>query len=171
MTGLSGSGKTTITKRAVQSLRDKTFRADFLDGDQLRKTICQDLDFSRAGRIDSVIRAAQVAKLLEFHEVYVIISAINPYKTARDFIRKTYGAHIVWIKCSLEAAEERDPKGLYRRARLPSSDRLHIPDFTGISDPYEEPTNADLILDTEELTETEASTKLVDYMMDHIWCP
>ncbi len=143
-TGLSGSGKTTTARCVEAILRERGVRTELLDGDELRETICRGLGFAREDRLENIRRIAYVAKLLSRNGVTVLVSAITPYREMRDYVR----AHVpgyteIYVRCPLEECEKRDVKGLYAKAR-----RGEIAAFTGISDPYEEPTDADVVIDT-----------------------
>lgn len=147
MTGLSGAGKTTLALGLKKKL-DMAGRASFiLDGDQLRKGINNDLNFSRESRRENVRRIAHIAKLFSDAGFIPIIAAISPYKDDRDSARiilTGYRFMEVYIKCSLSECERRDPKGLYKKVKENA-----IPNFTGISDIFEAPANADILIDTE----------------------
>jgi len=160
LTGLSGSGKTTICC-GVNELASghAARRAVALDGDQLRRGLCSDLGFTAEDRRENVRRTAHVAALLADTGFAVIAALISPYRVDRDDARAIIGAdrfRLVWVRAPLDVCEARDPKGLYRRARAGE-----IPRFTGISDPYEEPENADLVVNTAELSPGES--------VDHVW--
>jgi adenylylsulfate kinase len=140
LTGLSGSGKTTIANGAVQELQKLGVRCELLDGDKCRQTICSGLGFSQADREENVRRIAFVARLLAQHDVVVVVAAISPYRNVRDAYRnETEGYFEVYIDAPLQICETRDPKGLYKKARAGE-----IEGFTGIDAPYEPPLSPDL---------------------------
>ena len=163
MTGLSGSGKSTIAKEVERKLFSKDFNVFILDGDNLRMGLNRGLSFSPEDRTENIRRTAEVAKLFTDAGFIVIVSLISPYrserKKARD-IRPEYFREI-YVKSSLEECIKRDVKGLYAKAI-----RSEIKDFTGISSPYEEPLSPDLTLDT-ELEEIEESVlKLESFIIE-----
>lgn len=147
MTGLSGAGKTTLAKGLLNLYNSNDISATILDGDNLRNGINSDLGFEKKDRVENIRRVTEIAKLFSLADVIPIISLISPYLTERENVRKQF-EHFhfleVYIKCSIEKCEERDPKGLYRKVRL-----NQISNFTGISDIYEPPINPDIVIDTE----------------------
>ena len=145
MTGLSGSGKSTIAHRLERDLLLGGHRVFVLDGDTLRHGLNHDLGFSEADRRENLRRAAEVVKVMVEAGLIVIASFISPFRAERQMVREILGASFreVYVEASLAACEERDPKGLYKRARAGQ-----IPQFTGISSPYEPPENPDVRLDT-----------------------
>ncbi|RLF34906.1 MAG: adenylyl-sulfate kinase [Thermoplasmata archaeon] len=162
-TGLPGSGKTSIAKLVLDELRSRGFRVELLDGDWVRKTINPDAGFTREERRRHLIRVAWIARLLARNGVVVLCSFISPYKDVRSEIRRIVEEDApfieVYAKCSLEECIRRDPKGLYKRALTGE-----IKNFTGISDPYEEPESPDIILDTEHLSVSECVSKVIEYL-------
>lgn len=145
MTGLSGSGKSTIAHRLERELLLGGHRVYVLDGDTLRHGLNHDLGFSEADRRENLRRAAEVAKVMTEAGLIVIASFISPFRAERQMVRDIVGANFreVYVEASLETCEQRDPKGLYKRARSGQ-----IPQFTGISSPYEAPEKPDVRLDT-----------------------
>ncbi|MGD0968304.1 MAG: adenylyl-sulfate kinase [Candidatus Aquilonibacter sp.] len=157
LTGLSGAGKTTISRLLAQKLEARGYRVDELDGDEIRKVLSKGLGFSREHRDANVARIAFVASLLVRHGAAVISGAISPYAQARDDARKRIGDFIeVYVRCALPELIRRDPKGLYMRAM--SGELKH---FTGVSDPYEEPQNPEVVVDTEVETVEESVAKIL----------
>lgn len=147
LTGLSGSGKSTIAKALESKLFERGHFIYRLDGDNLRSGLNKDLGFSAADRSENIRRVAEVAALLNDSGVSVICSFISPFENDRSVARGIIGKENfleIYIKASIQTCEMRDPHGLYERAR-----RGEIPEFTGISSPYEEPKEPSLILDTE----------------------
>ncbi|TBL80431.1 adenylyl-sulfate kinase [Paenibacillus thalictri] len=143
-TGLSGSGKTTTAQHLYKLLKAEGRSVELLDGDELRTAICRGLGFSREDRLENIRRIAYVANLLSKHGVTVLVSAITPYREMREYLRKHVAGYVeIYVKCPLSVCEARDVKGLYAKAR-----RQEIRMFTGISDSYEEPEQADIVIDT-----------------------
>lgn len=149
-TGLPGSGKTTVASRVVEELRKIGHRVELLDGDWVRKTINPDAGFTREQRRTHLLRVAWIARLLARNGVVVLCSFVSPYRDVRAEVRRIIEEEVpfieVYTKCSLKECVRRDPKGLYKKAL-----RGEIENFTGINDPYEEPENPELTLDTERL--------------------
>jgi adenylylsulfate kinase len=144
-TGLSGSGKTTTAMHVAAKLRQQGLRVEMLDGDELRETVCKGLGFTREDRIENVKRIAFVSKLLARNGVIVLVSAITPYQEMRDYVRMEVTGYVeIYVKCQLDVCEQRDVKGLYAKAR-----RGEINRFTGISDPYDEPLQPDITINTQ----------------------
>jgi len=157
LTGLSGAGKTTLSHRLALELEARGHRVDQLDGDEIRKILSKGLGYSREHRDANVARIAFVASLLVRHGAAVISGAISPYAQAREDARRRIGDFVeVYVRCSLAELARRDPKGLYLRAM--SGELKH---FTGVSDPYEEPQNPDVIVDTEFETVEESVAKIL----------
>lgn len=157
LTGLSGAGKTTIAQALEPVLRARGLNVERLDGDVVRGSLTRDLGFSREDREENIRRVTFVAKLLTRNNVACIISFISPYRASRAHAREEIGRFIeVFVRCSLEQCEKRDVKGLYQKAR-----RGEIEQFTGISDPYEEPEHPEITVDTETMTKEEAATHIV----------
>ena len=147
-TGLSASGKSTIAHFLEKELFDRGIRAYVLDGDNIRHGLCGDLGFSREDRRENLRRIAEVCRLMVDAGLIVLAAFVSPYQKDRQYVRKRIGEKDffeVYVKCSPETCEKRDPKGLYRKAR-----EGKIQGFTGVNAPYEEPENPDLVLNTEE---------------------
>jgi adenylyl-sulfate kinase len=156
MTGLSGAGKTTLARAVEKKLKTKGYKVEIIDGDEYREGLCNDLGFSKEDRNTNIRRLGFVGKVLSRNNVVTIMSAINPYKELRKELEETCGAKTVFIKCPVEKCIDRDVKGLYAKALSGE-----IKNFTGISDPYEEPVYADLVIATHELS-LEASVDLLE---------
>jgi len=147
LTGLPGSGKTTIARELEPELRKRGWPVEVLDGDEIRQNLSKGLGFSREDRETHLKRVTYVAKLLSRNGVAVIAAFISPYRNIREYARKETTNFVeVFVKCSIEACAKRDPKGLYKKA---SSGQ--IKDLTGPQDLYEEPLQPDLLVDTETL--------------------
>ncbi|MBC7350625.1 MAG: adenylyl-sulfate kinase [Candidatus Aminicenantes bacterium] len=159
-TGLPCSGKSAIADRVAEILRSHNLKVERLDGDVVRKSLCRDLGFSKKDRDENIRRVAFVAKLLTRNGVAVLTSFISPYREIRAEARREIGEFIeVYVKCPLEVCMSRDVKGMYQKAI-----RGEIKEFTGISDPYEEPLNPELMLETDRETLEESARKVVDYL-------
>lgn len=145
LTGLPGSGKSTLANLAAAKLRRRGYRVEILDGVEVRTHLSKDLGFSKADRDANIRRIGYVCKLLSRNGVIAITAAISPYREIRDEVRRQHQRFVeVYVKCSLENLVERDIKGLYAKAL-----RGEIPFFTGVSDPYEEPLNPELVVETD----------------------
>ncbi len=163
-TGLSGSGKSTIAKQIQKRLFDKGYQSFVLDGDNIRKGLNRDLGFSPDDRSENIRRVAEVAALFAQSGVIVISSFISPYREDRRRARAIAPDyfHNVYIKASLKTCETRDTKGLYKQARAGK-----ISEFTGVSAPYEEPENPDIVLDTETTSVAGCVDALMKYVDHH----
>ncbi len=149
-TGLSGAGKSTVANALEQALVGIGAHTYLLDGDNVRHGLCADLGFSEADRTENLRRVGAVSALMVDAGLIVLSAFISPLRSQRDAVRAALpaGKFIeIYVATSLEVCEQRDVKGLYQKAR-----RGEIPHFTGISDPYEAPLNADLVLDTHAFT-------------------
>ena len=163
-TGLSGSGKTTLSLTLERKLHLNNFQTYVLDGDNLRGGLTSDLAFSPEDRAENIRRAGEVAALFADSGQIVITAFISPYRADREMARTMHPAnfHEVFIKSGLEVCEQRDPKGLYKKARAGE-----IPDFTSISAPYEEPENPELVVDTATLSVEESVDLVLTYIADN----
>ncbi len=162
-TGLSGAGKTTISEIVERELRKRIGEVEVLDGDIVRTNLSKGLGFSREDRDTNVLRIGFVANLLTRNGVAVIVSAISPYKEARDTVRRDIGDDFieVFVNAPLEVCAERDVKGLYKKAFSGE-----IPTFTGVSDPYEPPAAPELALRTDEEEPEESARKVIAKLED-----
>jgi adenylyl-sulfate kinase len=159
-TGLSGSGKTAIAKRVAEQLRDRGLKVERLDGDIVRQSLTRDLGFSKEDRDKNIERVTFVAKLLTRNGVAVLCSFISPYRERRAKSRQEIGEFIeVYVECPVTVCAERDVKGLYAQAFAGE-----IENFTGVSDPYEEPENPEIICRTAQETPEESTAKVVAYL-------
>ena len=166
-TGLSGSGKTTISELVERELRDRERPVEVLDGDIVRTNLSKGLSFSRDDRNVNVLRIGFVANLLTRNGVGVIVSAISPYKEARDQVRRRIVDFVeVFVDAPLEVCAERDVKGLYKKAFAGE-----IEQFTGVSDPYEPPNAPDLILKTDEEAPEESAQRVIEKLefFGYLW--
>jgi adenylylsulfate kinase len=168
-TGLSGAGKTTITRSLSRTLRERGVPIEILDGDVIRANLSPDLGFDRKSRDWNIRRIAFVAKLLARNGVGVLVAAISPYREERESARETVGAERfieVFVDCPLEVCIERDVKGLYAKALAGE-----IQHFTGISDPYEPPPAPQLVLATNPETPEESAARVLAYLEKEGWLP
>jgi adenylylsulfate kinase len=157
-TGLSGAGKTTVAEIVEKELRERGRRVEVLDGDIVRTNLSKGLTFSREDRNTNVLRIGFVANLLTRNGVGVIVSAISPFKEARDQVRRRIIDFVeVFVDAPLEVCAERDVKGLYKKAFSGE-----IPQFTGVSDPYEAPNAPDLVLKTAEEEPHESAQRVIE---------
>jgi adenylylsulfate kinase len=166
-TGLSGSGKTTISEIVEHELRERERQVEVLDGDIVRTNLSKGLSFSREDRNINVLRIGFVANLLTRNGVGVVVSAISPYKEARDQVRRRIVDFVeVFVDAPLEVCAERDVKGLYKKAFSGE-----IEQFTGVSDPYEPPNAPDLVLKTEVETPEESARKVIEKLefFGYLW--
>lgn len=145
LTGLPGSGKTTIARGLEKELKVRDLKVEVFDGDEVRKNLSKGLGFSKEDRDTHNKRVIYVCKLLTRNGVNAIVSLISPYRSTRAYAREQLPKFVeVYLKCSLEECIRRDPKGLYKKALAGE-----INNMTGIQDPYEEPLNPEVVLDTE----------------------
>lgn len=162
LTGLSGSGKSTVAENLAKKLKESNpdFPLEVIDGDEIRKHVCKDLGFTREDRLINVERIAYIAGVISKHGILTIVPVIAPYKEAREKARSlSENFAEVYIKASIETVKDRDVKGLYEKAI-----KGEIKNFTGISDPYDEPENPELVLNTEEENIEESISKLIDFL-------
>lgn len=161
LTGLSGSGKSTIANEVSRRLFERGLQTYILDGDNIRQGLNSDLDFSPKGRSENIRRVGEVAALFADAGMLCLTAFISPYKADRHRARVAAGEnfHHIYIKSDVETCAKRDPKGLYAKAKAGE-----IKDFTGISAPFEEPLTPDLVLDTRVLSIEESVAKLMEYV-------
>jgi adenylyl-sulfate kinase len=167
-TGLSGAGKTTISEIVAEELRARGSKLEILDGDVVRENLSKGLGFSKEDRDTNIRRIAFVADLLSRNGVPVITAAISPYRELRREARTLMEDRFieVFVKASVETCAERDVKGLYKKAFAGE-----IKEFTGVSDPYEEPEHAELTLDTEHQSPDESAQEILDYLEERDLLP
>lgn len=156
-TGLPSSGKSAVADRLDEILKERGYRAERLDGDIVRKELTRDLGFSKGDRFENIRRVTFVAKLLTRNDVCVLTSFISPYREMREHARREIGSFLeVYAKCPLEVCIRRDVRGMYKLAL-----EGKIKNFTGVSDPYEEPLNPDLVLETDKETLDQSVAKVL----------
>ncbi len=169
-TGLSGSGKSTLANELDWRLMERGVNSYVLDGDNIRHGLNGDLGFSPADRSENIRRIGEVARLFLDAGTIVLTAFISPYRADRDRVRDLMERDSdfleVYVKTPLEVCEERDPKGLYRRARAGE-----IPDFTGVSAPYEAPTAPEITLDTTHDDVSTCVDALIDALVDRGYIP
>ncbi|MSR63781.1 MAG: adenylyl-sulfate kinase [Planctomycetes bacterium] len=160
-TGLSGSGKSTLATYLTPKLKELGKRVEILDGDEVRENLSKGLGFSKEDRDTNIRRIGFVANLLARNGVVAITAAISPYKDIRNEVRsKALAAFVeVYVHCPIDVLEERDTKGLYKKAKAGI-----IKNFTGISDPYEAPENPEVTVDTSKETIEESAEKILSYL-------
>jgi len=160
-TGLSGSGKSTVASAVERELHKQGIKTFILDGDNVRAGLNSDLDFSAASREENIRRIAHVSALMKDAGLVVLSAFVSPYQKDRDFVRDCAQVDFseIFISTPLEVCEQRDVKGLYAKARAGE-----ISNFTGISAPFEEPTNPELDVPTHEMSIEEATAMVVDYI-------
>ena len=162
LTGLSGSGKSTLANLLEKALWERGVRAYVLDGDNVRHGLNKDLGFSPEDRTENIRRIGEVAALFTDAGVVNITAFISPYRADRDQVRQMMkdGDFIeVFVDCQLDECERRDPKGLYKKARAGE-----IPEFTGISAPYEAPDKPELSIDTTSQTPEQSLAAILDFL-------
>ena len=156
--GRSGAGKTTLAMRLRDGLADRKIPVVYLDGDEMRSTLCSDLGYKPEARLENHRRIAEMARMLAAQELNVVVSTMAPEHQQRDLVSKILQEKLMWfyIHAPLDICMQRDPKGLYRKARAGQ-----IPDFTGIDSPYEAPLSPELSIDTENQSIEDAAMGLL----------
>lgn len=161
-TGLSGAGKSTLSEAVARYLRQYGRNVEILDGDEVRTHLSKGLGFSREDRDTNIKRIAFVCGLLTRNGVICISAAISPYREAREWAREHIGNFVeVYVKCPLDVCRQRDVKGLYKLV-----DEGKIKNFTGVDDPYEEPTQPELIIETANETLEESVQRLFSKLVE-----
>jgi adenylylsulfate kinase len=156
-TGLSGAGKSTLANLVAAELRNRGRRVEVLDGDEVRTNLSKGLGFSKEDRDTNIRRIGYVCNLLARNGVIAISAAISPYREVRDEVRRLHNSFFeVFVKCPIETLVERDVKGLYKKAL-----KGEIANFTGVSDPYEDPLNPELVVETHRETREESLQRLI----------
>lgn len=165
-TGLSGSGKTTLSDSLEEELFKRGYKTYILDGDKIRDGLCRDLGFSEEDRTENIRRVGEVAKLMLDSGLIVLSAFISPFAKDREVVRETIGAENlvrIFVDCPLEVCEQRDVKGLYKRARSGE-----IKKFTGISSPFEIPEESELVLKTAEHSIEELIGTILEFILPKI---
>jgi len=161
-TGLPCCGKTTVADKVASLLKEQGRKVERLDGDIVRKSLTSDLGFSKDDRDENIKRVTFVAKLLTRNNVIVLATFVSPYRERRKKTREEIGDFIeVYVKCPLDICIDRDVKGMYEKAL-----KGEIKGFTGINDPYEEPLNPELVLNTDKETVEESVEKILEKMRE-----
>ncbi|RJP17691.1 MAG: adenylyl-sulfate kinase [Candidatus Abyssobacteria bacterium SURF_5] len=156
-TGMSGAGKTTLSRMVEETLLERGMRVEVLDGDVIRNNLSQGLGFSKKDRDINIRRIGFVCHLLTRNDVVAIAAAISPYREIRSENRNLIKSYVeIFCKCPLDVLKERDPKGLYKKV-----EKGEIKQFTGIDDPYEEPLDAEIILETDKETVEQSFNKII----------
>lgn len=156
-TGLSGSGKTTLSRKVEEILLERGLKVEVLDGDVVRTNLSKGLGFSKEDRDTNIKRIGFVCNLLTRNDVVAIAAAISPYRDIRNENRKLIGSFVeVFCKCPLDVLKERDPKGLYEKV-----EKGEIKHFTGVDDPYEDPKDPEVLVETDKETEEESTNKII----------
>ena len=165
LTGLSGSGKSTIAGVLETKLNESKIHTYILDGDNVRHKLNKDLGFSDEDRSENIRRISEVAALMSDAGLITIVSFISPFKADRELAKKVIGADKfieVYIDCPIKNCEERDPKGLYLKAR-----QGEIKNFTGIDSPYEAPSDAHIVINSGQYTPDKSASIILDYLNTH----
>jgi adenylyl-sulfate kinase len=166
-TGLSGAGKSTLASLMDEELRRRGLKVEVLDGDVVRTNLSKGLGFSKEDRDTNIRRIGFVCHLLSRNDVVAIGAAISPYRSVRDEVRAQNGRFVeVFVRCSVEVCIERDTKGLYKRAL-----KGEIPNFTGISDPYEEPLAPEVVVETDQETPEKSVKRIVTFLEQKGYIP
>src|SRR5689334_23516057 len=162
-TGLPRAGKSTVAGIVAGRLRAAGMgRIEVLDGDEVREGLCRDLGFSRADREENIHRITYVSKVLTRNGVVVIVAAISPYRESRERAREEIQSFVeIWCKASVESCAARDYKGLYEKAM-----RGEITNLTGVNDPYEEPEDADLVLETDSESPEQSAERVIELLRE-----
>lgn len=166
-TGLSGAGKTTLADRLAPVLRQRGLKVELLDGDVVRTNLSKGLGFSKEDRDTNIRRIGFVCDLLSRNGVVAIASAISPYREIRDEVRTKIGSFVeVYVKCPIDVLAERDVKGLYKKAL-----RGEIKNFTGVSDPYEEPLRPEVTVESDKETVEQGLAKILGKLEEMGYVP
>jgi adenylylsulfate kinase len=167
-TGLSGSGKTTLAENVHHLLVAEGHKVEVIDGDVYRKTICKDLGFTKQDRCENIRRLFNIGRDFVEADTIVLMSVINPYESLRKELRVHKFVKTVFLDCSIENLINRDPKGLYKKALLPDNDSNKINNFTGISDVFDIPSSADLVIKTDYDTVSLSTNKLYNFIIQNL---
>ena len=165
--GLSGVGKTTISQLVERALRERGLRVEVLDGDVVRTNLSKGLGFSKEDRDENIRRIGFVCHLLSRNGVAAIAAAISPYRSVRDEVRARIGRFVeVYVECPLDTLVERDVKGLYKKALAGE-----IENFTGVNDPYEPPTNPEVVVRTDREAPEDSAARVLAALEEHGYVP
>lgn len=167
-TGLSGAGKTTLAASVKKSLALVQLSVQVIDGDIYRQTLCKDLGFSKQDRIENLKRLGEVAASIALLNDVVIIAAISPYEEARQILIQQTSAEIIWIQCDMNILKERDTKGLYRKAMLPTNHPEKVENLTGINDVYEAPPQVHLTINTTDSSIENSTAIICKYLLNSL---
>jgi len=160
LTGLPCSGKSTISQLLAKKLKKQKISIEILDGDVIRKKLWSNLGFSKKDRIENLKRTIQIAKKFNKEKINTIVAFVSPYRSIRAYARRQLTDFIeVYVKCPVEICMQRDVKGLYKKAQ-----KGELKNFTGISHPYEEPINPDVVVETNRLTPIQSVNKILKYL-------
>jgi adenylyl-sulfate kinase len=161
-TGLPCSGKSALADRVAEILKEQNLKVERLDGDIVRQSLTRDLGFSKEDRNENIRRITFVSKLLTRNGVVVLTSFISPYRDVRDYARKEIGNFVeIYVKCALDVCIKRDVKGMYKKAI-----EGEIKEFTGISDPYEEPLNPEILVESDKETLEICAGKILERLKE-----
>ena len=156
-TGLPSSGKSTLAHKVEEILLERGMKVEVLDGDVVRTNLSKGLGYSKEDRDTNIKRIGFVCHLLTRNDVVAIGAAISPYREIRDYNRQLIGRFVeVYVKCPIELLQERDTKGMYAKAL-----KGELPNFTGVSDPYEEPLEPEVVVETDKEAEEESVAKII----------
>ncbi len=160
--GLPVSGKTTLSRAVAERLRAAGHKVEILDGDEVRRMFSPELGYTRKDREFHARRVSYVARMLARNGVGVLVAMITPYETSRQAARATVGDGFteIWLRCPIEVCRQRDTKGLYKSSTHTGDSRV-----TGVDDPFEEPLNPDLVVDTANGTAAEGTRQILDHLV------
>ncbi|WP_316746937.1 adenylyl-sulfate kinase [Pedobacter gandavensis] len=164
--GLSGAGKTTLAVGIASKMREEGMKVLVMDGDQYRQSLCKDLGFSKADRLENVRRIKEEAMRLNAEYDLILMALINPFEEGR--IISGSSQNLIWIKCNLETLRERDTKGLYFKAYLPDGHPDKIYNLTGVNDTFEIPEDAGLVIETDVMSLEESLDGLYLFLMERV---
>lgn len=162
LTGLPGSGKTTIGHAILEEFRLRGLKSEFLDGDEIRRTLSSELGFTKEDRHTHLKRVTYLCELLNRNSIISIVALISPYRESRQYARDKLEKFVeVWVQCPIEICMQRDPKGLYKKAK---TGRLNS--LTGLQDPYEVPLAPEIVVCTNTESILQSTQKIIDYIYD-----